>query len=45
MQGHLGVVVNIWTVNNPATMDSLLAQQVDFITTDEPELLLKKLGK
>ena len=41
----LGVVVNIWTVNNPATMDSLLAQQVDFITTDEPELLLKKLGK
>lgn len=39
----LGVVVNAWTVNNPATMDSLLTQQVDFITTDEPEILLKKL--
>jgi glycerophosphoryl diester phosphodiesterase len=41
----LGILVNAWTVDNPATMDSLLAQQVDFITTDEPELLLKKLGK
>jgi len=41
----LGVLVNAWTVDNPATMDSLLAQQIDFITTDEPELLLKKLGK
>jgi glycerophosphoryl diester phosphodiesterase len=42
---ELGVVVNAWTVNNPGTMDSLLAQRVDFITTDEPELLLKKLAK
>lgn len=41
----LGVIVNVWTVNTPATMDSLLAQEVDFITTDEPELLLKKLDK
>ena len=41
----LGIVVNAWTVNNPLTMDSLLAQQVDFITTDEPEMLLKKLNK
>ncbi len=42
---ELGVAVNVWTVNNPATMDSLLSQHVDFITTDEPELLLKKVGK
>lgn len=41
---ELGVVVNVWTVNNPATIDSLLDQQVDFITTDEPELLLKKVA-
>jgi glycerophosphoryl diester phosphodiesterase len=40
----LGIVVNAWTVNNALTMDSLLAQHVDFITTDEPELLLKKLN-
>lgn len=41
----LGVVVNAWTVNNSSTMDSLLAEQIDFITTNEPEMLLKKLGK
>ncbi len=41
----LGVVVNAWTVNDPAIMDSLLAQRIDLITTNEPELLLKKLGK
>jgi glycerophosphoryl diester phosphodiesterase len=41
----LGVLVNAWTVNDPGTMDSLLAQQIDFITTNEPELLLKKLSK
>lgn len=40
----LGVLVNAWTVNNASTMDSLLAQQIDFITTNEPELLLKKLS-
>lgn len=41
----LGIVVNAWTVNDPATMDSLLAEGIDLITTNEPELLLKKLGK
>lgn len=39
----LGIVVNAWTVNSEAVMDSLLAQQIDFITTNEPELLLRKL--
>jgi glycerophosphoryl diester phosphodiesterase len=41
----LGVVVNAWTVNDPAMMDALLAENIDLITTNEPELLLKKLGK
>lgn len=38
----LGLIVNAWTVNEPAVMDSLLAQQVTFITTNEPEMLLTK---
>lgn len=42
---QLGVLTNAWTVNDEKTMDELLAQGIDFITTDEPELLLKKLGK
>ena len=41
----LGVLTNAWTVNDEKTMDELLAQGIDFITTNEPELLLKKLGK
>jgi glycerophosphoryl diester phosphodiesterase len=41
----LGVVVNAWTVNSPAAMDSLLAKEIDLITTNEPEMLLKKVGK
>ncbi len=41
----LGVIVNVWTVNDATLMDSLLASGVDYITTNEPELLLKKLGK
>lgn len=38
----IGLRVNAWTVNDAAVMDNLLAQDIDFITTDEPELLLKK---
>ncbi|MGC4233389.1 MAG: glycerophosphodiester phosphodiesterase family protein [Niabella sp.] len=41
----IGVLTNAWTVNDEAVMDDLLAQGIDFITTNEPELLLKKLGK
>ncbi len=41
----LGVLTNAWTVNDEKTMDELLAQGIDFITTDEPELLLKKLAE
>lgn len=37
------LTVNVWTVNDPAVMDWLLGKDVDFITTDEPELLLPKV--
>lgn len=41
----LGVLTNVWTVNDEKDMDYFLAQGIDYITTNEPELLLKKLGK
>jgi glycerophosphoryl diester phosphodiesterase len=37
--------INVWTVNDEAMMKSLLEKNVDFITTNEPELLLKLVGK
>lgn len=37
----IGLAVNAWTVNTQEEMLHLLNQQVDFITTDEPELLLE----
>ena len=37
----LGLVVNAWTVNTEEEMKNLLSQQAEFITTNEPELLLK----
>lgn len=40
---QLGIVLNAWTVNDAGKMDWLLEQGFDFITTNEPELLLKKL--
>lgn len=38
-----GVTTNIWTVNDPDLMEELLEAGVDFITTDEPEMLLEKV--
>ncbi len=35
-----GVILNAWTVNDTATIKWLLAEKFDFITTNEPELLL-----
>jgi glycerophosphoryl diester phosphodiesterase len=38
---QMGLTVNSWTINKKEDMQWLLERQVDFITTDEPELLLK----
>lgn len=37
-----GIVLNAWTVNESEMMDWLLKEDFDFITTNEPELLLTK---
>ena len=34
------LTVNVWTVNDKDMMARLLGQNVDFITTNEPEILL-----
>lgn len=39
------VTTNCWTVDDPAYMEQLLKDQVDFITTNEPEILLEKVKK
>lgn len=36
--------LNAWTVNDPADMEWLLKEGFDFITTNEPELLLEKVS-
>lgn len=38
-----GLILNAWTVNDAENMDWLLAQGFDFITTDQPELLLERI--
>jgi glycerophosphoryl diester phosphodiesterase len=40
----LGLILNAWTVNDPAIMDWLIKEGFDFITTNEPELLLQKIA-
>lgn len=37
----LGLSTNVWTVNKEEQMKHFLAEGVDFLTTDEPELALK----
>lgn len=39
----IGLTTNVWTVNEKKQMEAFIKQGVDFITTDEPELLLKTL--
>ena len=39
------LTVNVWTVNDKPMLEDLLKQNVDFITTNEPELLLSLVGK
>lgn len=40
---RLKLSVNVWTVNDEVTARWLVERKVDFITTDEPELLLRSL--
>ena len=40
-----GLTINAWTVNDLALLKSFLDQKIDFITTNEPELLLKMITK
>lgn len=37
-----GLALNAWTVNDPGDMDWLVEEGFDYITTNEPELLLEK---
>ncbi len=39
----LGLILNAWTVNRAEDMDWLLANEFDYITTDEPELLFERI--
>lgn len=38
---ELGMSINSWTVNKKEEMEILLHQNIDFMTTNEPELLLQ----
>lgn len=42
---ELGLTLNAWTVNKAEDMQWLLDNKVEFITTDEPELLFEVLKK
>ena len=39
-----GLTINAWTVNDEKTLKWFLEKKIDFITTNEPELLLKLVG-
>lgn len=40
-----GLTVNVWTVDDPAVIQSMIEQNVDFITTDKPEQLKEIVKK
>lgn len=40
---RLGLTINAWTVNTVAEMNRLLENKVEFITTNEPELLFETI--
>lgn len=40
----LGLTINVWTVDEEAVMKEMVANGVDFITTDEPVVLQKLLN-
>jgi len=39
------LITNAWTVNDESKMDWLVSEGIGLITTNEPEILLKKVGK
>jgi glycerophosphoryl diester phosphodiesterase len=39
------LITNAWTINDEKSMDWLITEGIDLITTNEPELLLKKVRK
>ncbi|GGF14133.1 glycerophosphoryl diester phosphodiesterase [Flavobacterium limi] len=39
------VILNVWTVNEAADMDWIIANKFNYITTNEPELLIERLKK
>lgn len=44
MKQH-GMISNVWTVNHPVDMIWAMRQQIDFLTTDRPDLFLQLQGK
>ena len=45
-QSHdLGLIVNVWTVNNPEDIKWCIDNKVDFITTDNPLEVNRQLGR
>lgn len=42
---NAGLTVNVWTVDDPVVMQSMIEQNVDFITTDKPEQLKEIVKK
>lgn len=41
----MGLSTNVWTVNKEEDLNTMLNQNVDYITTDEPELLFSIIEK
>lgn len=39
-----GLLLNAWTVNKTSDIDWLISEDFDFITTNEPELVLKRMS-
>ena len=39
------LTINVWTVNDEKTLQWFIDEKLDFITTNEPELLLKMISK
>ncbi|WP_036841203.1 family 16 glycosylhydrolase [Polaribacter sp. Hel_I_88] len=42
---NLGITLNAWTANSAEDIDWLLANEFDYITTNEPELVFQRIKK